>query len=317
MISFDLINFPKTILIGRRICQSDWEYSRYVVQNYELMFLYQGEAYITVDKDNYILYPGDFIFLRPDQIFSSRTNPDNPCRYYIIHFKLDNPIDILTEETAIMQINDAIKGFNYHDIYDIFEMPQINFKRIYLSDMHNLGNSKDNIFDLLEKAVSERNQLNLSSEIMMSCYLCEILIMLSRLTIENLKIDFIFNHANEIPRTIHEAVYFIHENYTKQIGLKDICKYLGVSPQYLIRTFKKKLSRSPLEYINLFRISRAKDMLKYTSLTVKEITYEIGMQNPFYFSRLFRKIVDMTPTEFRKMSLRGYTSCPCVIRLPK
>lgn len=304
MVSFDLVNFPKTILIGRRVCPVDWGYSRYIVQNYELMFLYQGEAYITLDNDNYTLQPGDFIFLRPDQLFSSKTNPENPCRYYIIHFKLDNPVQILSEEVAYVQINEAIKSFSYKDIYDIFEMPQINFKKIYLLNTHNLGGSKDRIFNLLEKAVSERNYLNLSSEIMISCCLCEILIMLSRLTIENLKIDFIFNHVNEMPRTIQEAVYFIHENYTRQIGLKDICKYLGVSPQYLIRTFNRKLNRSPLEYLNLFRISRAKDMLKYTSLTVKEISYEIGIQNPFYFCRLFKKIEGMTPTEFRKMSLQ-------------
>jgi YesN/AraC family two-component response regulator len=50
----------------------------------------------------------------------------------------------------------------------------------------------------------------------------------------------------------------------------------------------------------MFRVSRAKDMLKYTPLSIKEISYEIGIQNPFYFCRLFKKIEGMTPSEFRK-----------------
>ena len=303
MISFDLVHFPKAILIGRRICPADWEYSPYLLQNYEFMFIYQGEAFLTIDGVTHDLYPGDFILLMPNQIFSSKTNSKNPCRYYIVHFKLDNPVELLSDESAVDQIHDAIRSFDDKEISDVFKMPQINFKRIYLAEQLSLGASKVRIFNLLEKAIVERNQLNLSSEIMMSCCLCEILIQLSRLTIENLKIDFIFNHANEMPRTIQEAVYFIHDNYMRPISLKDICKYMDVSPQYLIRVFKKKLNRSPLQYLNNFRVSRAKDMLKYTSLSIKEISYEIGIQNPFYFCRLFKKIEGMTPSEFRKKEL--------------
>jgi YesN/AraC family two-component response regulator len=300
MISFDLVNFPKAILIGRRICASDWEYSPYVLQNYEFMFIYQGEAILSVDGVTRSLFPGDVILLMPNQVFSSRTHPDNPCRYYIVHFKVDNPVEILSEELASAQISQAIQSMDYSKINDAFEMPQINFKRIYLSVCLSLGASRVKIFNLLEKAIVERNQLNLSSEIMMSCCLSEIMIQLSRLTIENLKIDIIFNHANEMPRTIQEAVYFIHDNFSRQISLRDICKYMEVSPQYLIRIFNKKLNRSPLQYLNMFRVSRAKDMLKYTPLSIKEISYEIGIQNPFYFCRLFKKIEGMTPSEFRK-----------------
>lgn len=303
MISFDLVHFPKTVLIGRRICASDWEYSPYVLQNYEFMFIYQGEAILTVDGVTHNLFPGDFILLMPNQVFSSRTDSANPCRYYIMHFKLDNPVEILSEESAALQIADAVQSMDFQDISDVFLMPQINFKRIYLSNTLSLGASRVKIYNLLEKAILERNQLNLSSEIMMSCCLSEILIQLSRLTIEKLKVDFIFNHADGMPRTIQEAVYFIHDNYMKPIGLRDICKYLNVSPQYLIRIFRKQLNCSPLQYINRFRISRAKDILKYTPLTIKEISYEIGLQNPFYFCRLFKKTEGMTPSEFRKKEL--------------
>lgn len=303
MIGFDLVNYPKAVLIGRRICASDWEYSPYLLQNYEFMFIYQGEAILTVDGVTYTLFPGDFILLMPNQVFSSKTNCDNPCRYYIVHFKLDNPVDILSEEYAQQEIREAIRSFASTDISDVYEMPQINFKRIYLSNTLTLGASKTKIFSLLEKAIVERNQLNLSSEIMMSCCLCEILIQLSRLTIETLKIDFIFNHANGMPRTIQEAVYFIHDNYSRQISLRDICRYMDVSPQYLIRVFKKELNRTPLQYLNIFRVSRAKDMLKFTPMTIKEISYEIGIQNPFYFCRLFKKTEGQTPSEFRKKEL--------------
>lgn len=305
MICFDLIDFPKMVILGRKICGSDWRYSNYITQNYELMILYQGEAFVTLDNDEYAMVPGDCLLLLPNQVFHGRTNPDKPCRYYIVHFTLDSPVENSLVESAFEKIKTAINAYNQKEINDIFKMPQINYKTIYLLPFLNLGETREIMFDILEKAIKERNQLNLSSEIVISCYLCEILIHLSRLTVESLKIDLIFNHHSELPRTVQEAVFYIHENYTRRIGLNDLCKHLKITPQSIIRIFKKNLNKTPLQYINLFRISRAKDLLQYTSLTVKEISYEIGMENPYYFCRLFKKTENVTPSQFRKKNLLG------------
>ena len=88
MISFELDRFPEIVLLGRRICDEQWKYSDHTITNYELVFVSEGEIYVSIDKDQYVLYPGDCLLLKPDQVFNSRTNPDDPCRYYIIHFKL-------------------------------------------------------------------------------------------------------------------------------------------------------------------------------------------------------------------------------------
>lgn len=302
MICFELVDFPKIILIGRRICDHNWEYSPCNIQNYELIFIYQGEACFTIDDEQIPAQNGDCVLLKPGQVFSARTNPQNPCKYYIIHFQLNCQVERIRMDFAAMQIKQAIKSYNYKEMKDIFEMPQIEFKKIYLLQKCFLGNYKSTIFKILEKAITERNQLTISSELMITSYLCEILILLSRLTFESLKIEIVFSHGNTIPRIIQEAIFYIHYNYMKHISLKDICGHLNVSPQYLIRCFKSTLHKTPIQYINLFRVSRAKDLLKYTTLSIKEITFEVGIDNPYYFYRLFKKIVNMTPTEFRNLA---------------
>lgn len=301
VISFELIDFPKGILIGRRICGINWGYFSHIIQNYELIFLYQGEACFTIDGKFTKATMGDCIFLKPNQVFNAKTNPKNLCRYYILHFILNCKVEKIPIDKAVTQINQSIKSYDYKEMSDVFKMPQIKFKIIYLLQKYSLGKNKDKFFDILEKLITERNHLNLSSEIMISSYLCEILIMLSRLTFESLKIDIFFSHRNQVPRNIQEAIFFIHDNYKKQICLKDISELLNISNQSLIKIFKKYLHRTPLRWINLFRVSKAKELLKYTSLSIKEITYEVGFENPYYFCRFFKKIENMTPSEFRNI----------------
>jgi len=156
---------------------------------------------------------------------------------------------------------------------------------------------------LIEKAIAERNQLSISSEIVISCYLCEIFVLLSRLTIESLQIKQSLMNDKNTPRMIQAAVYYIHENYTKPISLNDLCEYLERTPQHIIRIFKNYFHKTPIQYINHFRISRSKDLLQYTSLSVNEISYEVGIESPYYFCRLFKKVEGLTPTEFRSSKM--------------
>lgn len=303
MISFELQQFPEIVLLGRRICTKGWKYSNHTITNYELVFVSEGEIYVTIDNEHYVLYPGDCLLLQPDQLFNSKTNPDNPCRYYIIHFKLKGPVENVDFDEVFTQINSAMELYDFNEMIDIFKMPQMHFSKIYLAKKLSIKSHREAVFLLIEKAIAERNQLNISSELVISCYLCEILVLLSRLTIESLDIKQNLMNDTNTPHIIQEAVFFIHENYTKQISLNDICDYLKRTPQHIIRIFKNYFQKTPMQYINHFRISRSKDLLQYTSLSVNEISYEVGLENPYYFCRLFKKVEGLTPSEFRSSKM--------------
>jgi len=188
---------------------------------------------------------------------------------------------------------------NYKEIHDVFELPQIEFKKIYLDSKIVLGDCKAKVFKIMEDALSDLNSLSLGSQTMISCYLCQILIILSRLTIGNMSIKMEKGSNSLLPRAVREAIFYIHANYMKPIALKELCSEIRVSPQYLIRVFGSSLEKTPIQYINLFRISRAQDLLKHTNLSVKEIAYEVGFENPYYFCRMFKKITKTTPSIFR------------------
>lgn len=78
---------------------------------------------------------------------------------------------------------------------------------------------------------------------------------------------------------------------------------LHLSPRYLSDLLKQETGKTALEHIHFFLIDEAKNLLRSTNTTIAETAYSLGFENPPYFSRLFKKEVGMTPTEFKKQLL--------------
>ena len=107
-----------------------------------------------------------------------------------------------------------------------------------------------------------------------------------------------YEKENKVSSVIAEAMTYIVENYNMDLRLKDVAEAVAISPQYFSKIFKKELGVNFIDYLTSVRIEKAKEMLKDGSLSIKEICYEIGYNDPNYFSRLFKKIEGVSPTEF-------------------
>jgi len=78
---------------------------------------------------------------------------------------------------------------------------------------------------------------------------------------------------------------------------------LSPSPRYLSDLLKQETGKTALDHIHIFLIVEAKDLLMRSDKTVAETAYLLGFANPPYFSRLFKKEVGLTPTEYREQFL--------------
>lgn len=104
------------------------------------------------------------------------------------------------------------------------------------------------------------------------------------------------NYKPEVDRAIH----FIQQNYTKKISLDVISKEVNLSPGYLCRSFKTQVGSTITNYINGLRLEQAKVLLMKPDCTVKEVSYQVGFDDPLYFSRLFKKHYNMSPSTVKK-----------------
>jgi YesN/AraC family two-component response regulator len=97
---------------------------------------------------------------------------------------------------------------------------------------------------------------------------------------------------------IFRALSYIDEHYREQISLESCAGEVGMSYAHLSRIFKKETSLSFSEYLNHFRVSRAKILLAEKKMTIKQIVDETGFANYNYFFRVFKDVEKLTPAEY-------------------
>lgn len=95
------------------------------------------------------------------------------------------------------------------------------------------------------------------------------------------------------------AVQFMKDNLRKPIALQDIADSEQLSKYHFCKQFRLKLGMSPIAYLNKLRIEQAVSLLSTTSLSVADIAGMTGFDTPGYFTKVFRRIVGGTPTEYR------------------
>lgn len=106
--------------------------------------------------------------------------------------------------------------------------------------------------------------------------------------------------AMQTPDTVEKAIHYMKENMEKQISLDDLAGYAGFSISHFSALFKQKTGHSPLAYNNLLKVQHACHLLDCSDLKINQISYKVGIKDTFYFSRMFSKIMGMSPKEYRE-----------------
>jgi AraC-like DNA-binding protein/DNA-binding response OmpR family regulator len=99
---------------------------------------------------------------------------------------------------------------------------------------------------------------------------------------------------------VKRAVAYLHQNFARQISRWELAQEVGASEDYLSRVFNRELGLSPWEYLNRYRIYRAKELLHRTTDSISSIAQQVGFHDQRYFSRVFRSLTGVGPKEFRE-----------------
>ena len=102
---------------------------------------------------------------------------------------------------------------------------------------------------------------------------------------------------------VSKAKTYIDENYCRELTLDEVSQSVNISPYYFSKLFKEESGENFIEYLTRMRITKAKELLRNPALSIKEICVMSGYSDPNYFSRIFKKQEDVTPSEYRERML--------------
>lgn len=99
---------------------------------------------------------------------------------------------------------------------------------------------------------------------------------------------------------VQRAILFVTQRFKEEISMEQTAEYVNLSPYYFSKLFKLQTGENFSDYLTRLRIEEAKRLIAERSLSLKEICYEVGYKDPNYFSRVFKKAVGISPSEYRQ-----------------
>jgi len=106
--------------------------------------------------------------------------------------------------------------------------------------------------------------------------------------------------GKRVEKIIQNACFTIRENVEAEINFQSFAEDNNIGYSYFRKMFKKYTGVPPVQYHLDLKILRAKEMLLYTDKSIKEISYDLGFQSIYYFSRIFKNKLGVSPSEIRK-----------------
>ena len=237
---------------------------------FEILLFTEGNPEVIVGDKSYTVKKGDFIFVNPMEVHSI-TVSDKPYSLKCICF---NPSIINDKAIAENLKNGTVYINNY---IDSTTYAATYLKKLFL-----------NISEAYE-AADEWSDAEISSYItLMYIYL--------------LKNNYISKNEpySKSSAFCSDVLKYITAHYSESITSGDISKALSYSQEYFCRKFQRNFGRSFSDYLTMYRVSMSKIFLEDKNNTVSNVAYNCGFSSADYFSKCFKKIVGILPSEYKK-----------------
>jgi len=107
--------------------------------------------------------------------------------------------------------------------------------------------------------------------------------------------------------TIEATIVYMKGHLQEKITRDQLAGLAGLTPEHYSRVFKKYTGRSPFEYMMGLRVERALELLQRSPIKVKEVARRVGIDDPYYFSRMFKRMTGEPPSDRKVKQAIGQT----------
>jgi len=240
-------------------------------EQYILIYCTEGEGWIIINGKEYILPANHFIILPPNIPHSYGASNSDPWSIYWIHF-LGVKAPLYSQKFYVPTPIQPSGTSRIEDRLKLF----------------------DEIYMILKSGFSQEN-LNYANA-------CFAHFLATFLYIEPYRIAKKSSEYSE--SIINRATYYMSENINNKLTIDQMAEYVGYSPSYFYRKFIKETGSSPMDYFIRMKMNSACMYLIKTDLKVRQIAHKLGFNDVYYFSRIFTKMVGLSPLNFRRENFK-------------
>ncbi len=249
---------------------SEWSHFSRKMQDYELVIVTEGIAYLQIDENQYAVKKGEFLLFSPNNM--QRGYRKSQCSFYWLHFSYEKQAEsIKTNEFPEEQKEDVIYIPNHGKIENLEKLIvmmkhlQDNVRK-YHNVLHNNFVCTTILSEIYSQFLAKKNQDNAA-----------------------LSKKQLFNDIQD----------YIKWNRNNDIKVSHIAQHFGYNRRYISQLFSTIAGTTMKQYIIREKIELAKYLLCDTNTNINEIAYQSGFNDSHNFMKVFKKIVGLTPSQYR------------------
>jgi AraC-like DNA-binding protein len=245
------------------------------------------------NQQKFIIEPGQFLILPPNNVHKGFKCCETDTIFSWLHFFTEGQ-------------------FFYSDTPSAATLPKMNKNKYYKKDPFNVsvpqyGAIRAENYKQMEEYMDAISQVRIDryhrAKLFYSSAISQIEYQIIFLKIFTLLCD--TNEDAPQKDFVADIYDYFTINYQKPITLSEISKQFSFHPAHIIRSVKRKFGMTPLQLLLNIRINEAKNLLRGTDQPVNHIAESVGFNDTSYFAKQFKKIVGLTPLEYRRESNTG------------
>ena len=244
------------------------------MQQLKIIWIKEGKGTYHIDFKKYSFTNSVLFFLSPGQVFSIESEKIKEAYQLSFH-----------KDFYCIQNHDAEISCNGVLFNNIYETPLIKPSQ---ADVNKLE-------AIINNLIEEFQQKEAAQYDMLQAYLKQFIISAVRIKKEH---DIIKDDVET--KLFKDFSVLVEQNFKKLHSVTDYANRLGISPKSLTKHFQKIGAQTPSDFIKNRIITEAKRQLLYSSEAVKHIAFDLGFNDPAYFSRFFTKTTGISPKQFQK-----------------
>lgn len=273
---YSLESFPNEYLylvhLGWEKCKPNYQYTNFR-DFYLLHFIKSGRGTLNIDGSIYKLSTFDSFLIRPNQLAIYTADREEPWEYY--YFAFNGKLAKQLVDRTYFKQEQYIHKLKDDSLSQLIVNSAQEIGKIDHPDIWGLEHLFKFLPPLIPPSVTKSDSLEE--------------------TADNSKIH------------LKEAQEYIQFNYYKPIQVEDICAALNISRSYLFRIFKKYTDTNISDYLTSVRLQHAKHLLSTTEHSTNNISQLVGYINPTSFYRMFKRMENVTPSEWRLIHQKAIT----------